>query len=283
MTQVVNKKYQEYDVFIGRPSKWGNPFMIGPHGGREMVIKKYEEWIRTQPHLMSSIPELRGKRLGCFCHPEACHGDVLVKLVKEFEMKSARERLEAGVKAAGKCTRCRLSKTRTNVVFGEGSPKADVMFVGEAPGKEEDEQGRPFVGRSGKMLNTWIEKGLGLKREDVYIANTVKCRPNDNRDPAADEMRTCRPFLDKQIEIVQPKVIVTLGRIAAKSLLGVKDFYITREHGVWKKYNDIDLICVYHPAFLLRQGSKANKKAVQDDFKLISDKIKSRKVKADVV
>lgn len=150
----------------------------------------------------------------------------------------------------GDCQRCKLSQTRTHLVFGEGSPRARLMFVGEAPGAEEDLQGRPFVGEAGQLLNRMLHK-LGLRREEVYITNVVKSRPPGNRDPEADEVEACLPFLIKQIESIQPLVIVTLGRIATQSLLNTKD-PITKLRGKWQKFQGIRVMPTFHPSYLLR-------------------------------
>jgi len=150
----------------------------------------------------------------------------------------------------GDCQRCKLARGRTQIVFGEGSPQARLMFVGEGPGEEEDLQGRPFVGPAGQLLNRLITK-LGLRREEVYIANIVKCRPPKNRDPEADEIAACLPFLVKQIASIQPRVIVTLGRPATQALLGTKA-PITKVRGSWQRYQQIPVMPTFHPSFLLR-------------------------------
>ena len=154
----------------------------------------------------------------------------------------------------GDCQRCQLSQRRTRLVFGEGSPKARLVFVGEGPGAEEDAAGRPFVGEAGKLLTKIIESGMGLKREDVYICNVVKCRPPNNRDPEAEEVQTCLPFLKQQIAILRPEVICTLGRLAAQSLLG-REFKITQERGNWFSFRGIPLMATFHPAYILRNPS----------------------------
>jgi DNA polymerase len=159
--------------------------------------------------------------------------------------------LESLAAFIGDCRRCKLSEKRTRVVFGEGSSKARLVFVGEGPGAEEDAAGRPFVGEAGKLLTRIIEGGMGLKREDVYICNVVKCRPPNNRDPEADEVQTCLPFLKQQLAIIRPEVICTLGRIAAQSLLG-KEFKITQERGTWFSFMGIPLMATFHPAYILR-------------------------------
>jgi len=168
--------------------------------------------------------------------------------------------------ALGDCSRCRLCEKRTQIVFGDGNATAELMFVGEGPGAEEDRRGLPFVGRAGELLTAMIEKGLELSRSDVYICNIVKCRPPDNRTPLADEAATCRPFLDGQIAAVRPRVIVTLGKPAASLLLG-RDVAITRIRGSWQEYRGIPLMPTLHPAFLLRQYTQENRRNVWADLK----------------
>ncbi len=167
-------------------------------------------------------------------------------LHKEKALESLRNEI-------GDCARCRLSEKRKNIVFGEGSPDAELMFVGEAPGAEEDIQGRPFVGPAGQLLTRLIEK-MGLKRQDVYIANTVKCRPPGNRNPRDDELRECMPFLKKQIAIIRPKVIMTLGDVATRALLGDVGS-ISRVRGKKFVYDGIPVIPTFHPSYLLRNRS----------------------------
>jgi DNA polymerase len=150
----------------------------------------------------------------------------------------------------GDCTRCRLHKGRTNLVFGVGNVNADLMFVGEGPGADEDAQGEPFVGRAGQLLNNMIT-AMGLKRSDVYIANVVKCRPPSNRTPEKDECDTCSPFLMRQIDVIKPKVIVALGAVAAKNLLAVSDS-MANLRGRWYDFRNSKLLVTYHPAYLLR-------------------------------
>jgi uracil-DNA glycosylase family 4 len=150
----------------------------------------------------------------------------------------------------GECTRCKLHGTRHKIVFGDGSPKAELVFVGEGPGADEDAQGLPFVGRAGKLLTQMIE-AMGLQRKDVYICNVVKCRPPENRQPEEDEVHTCSPFLLRQIDTIAPKVIVCLGAVAAKTLLqtnrGISQF-----RGEWLEFRGRKLLATYHPAYLLR-------------------------------
>jgi DNA polymerase len=166
----------------------------------------------------------------------------------------------------GECTRCRLCEQRTTIVFGDGNPRAELMFVGEGPGAEEDRTGLPFVGRAGELLTAMIEKGLGIPRREVYICNIVKCRPPGNRTPLADEARTCGVFLDGQIAAVRPKAIVALGKPATSLLLG-RDVSITRVRGTWQSYRGIPLMPTFHPAFVLRQYTEENRRAVWSDLR----------------
>ena len=172
-----------------------------------------------------------------------------------------------------KCKKCNLHKTRQNTVFGEGDPDSNIMIIGEAPGREEDEVGRPFVGRAGKLLNEFL-KSINLNRDSVFIVNTIKCRPPENRDPEASEISACSDYLDQQINIIKPKVLVLLGKIAANRLLGedmpmselrLKKFFID-------KY-DIPIIVFYHPAYILRSPSQ--KKKVWDDLQYLKGIIDS--------
>jgi len=155
----------------------------------------------------------------------------------------------------GECTRCKLHKTRKKIVFGDGSPKADLVFIGEGPGADEDAQGLPFVGRAGKLLTQMIE-AMGLQRRDVYICNVVKCRPPENRQPEKDEVMACSPFLFRQLDVLKPKVIVCLGSTAAQTLLqtnrGISHF-----RGEWLDFRGYKMLATYHPAYLLRNpGAK---------------------------
>lgn len=165
----------------------------------------------------------------------------------------------------GECTRCRLHKGRKNLVFGVGNANADIMFVGEGPGADEDEQGEPFVGRAGQLLNNMIS-AMGIRRQDVYIANIVKCRPPGNRTPERDECDTCSPFLMRQIQVIQPKVIVALGAVAAKNLLAVNDS-MANLRGRWYDFRGSRLLVTYHPAFLLRDPRQ--KKEAWKDLQMV--------------
>lgn len=187
------------------------------------------------------------------------------------EEKAARwAALEARAQA---CTACALHRERQTVVFGEGNRDAQLVFVGEGPGEQEDKTGRPFVGPAGQLLEKIIG-AIGLKRGDVYICNIVKCRPPGNRTPADEEVALCRPFLDEQLALLAPKVIVTLGAPATKTLLGTTQG-ITSLRGHWRLYKDIRVMPTFHPAFLLRQYTDANRRAVWNDMKQVMEHIKS--------
>jgi uracil-DNA glycosylase len=177
--------------------------------------------------------------------------------------------------AIGDCHRCKLWPGRTHLVFGVGNPNARLMFIGEGPGRDEDLQGEPFVGRAGQLLTDIITKGMGLRREDVYIANVVKCRPPENRNPEADEVASCEPFLKKQIELVRPEIIVALGKFAVQTLLQSK-VPITRLRGNWYTYHGIKLMPTFHPAYLLR--NPGDKKLVWEDIKKVIKEMRSADV-----
>jgi DNA polymerase len=166
----------------------------------------------------------------------------------------------------GDCTRCKLAPHRTHLVFGVGNPRARLVFVGEAPGHDEDAQGEPFVGRAGQLLTEIITRGMKLRREDVYIANVIKCRPPGNRNPEPDEVASCEPFLIRQLELIGPQVIVALGKFAAQTLLRSKT-PITQLRGRWYDYHGIKLMPTFHPAYLLR--NPADKRLVWDDIRKV--------------
>jgi len=203
---------------------------------------------------------------------EARRGDVLFEEPRPYEssVASPADRLRLIREEIGDCKRCRLCQKRTQIVFGVGNPSARVLFVGEGPGQEEDRQGIPFVGRAGQLLTDIITKGMGLKRQDVYIANVVKCRPPENRTPQPDEMAACLPFLEAQIEAIRPEVIVALGATACQGLLG-SPVQITKIRGKWTDYRGTALMPTFHPSYLLR--NPAAKKEVWDDIQKVMAKL----------
>jgi uracil-DNA glycosylase family 4 len=200
-----------------------------------------ETWLRFQ------------RRLGWLGVPRAEEPPVL----ETKPPRTSRPSLAEIREEMGDCQRCKLGRTRTNLVFGEGSPQARLMFVGEAPGAEEDLQGRPFVGEAGQLLNNMLNK-LGLRREEVYIANILKSRPPGNRDPEPDEVAACLPFLIMQIGSIRPRVIVTLGKIATNNLLNI-DAQITKIRGNWQKFQNIKVMPTFHPSYLLRFPKERHK------------------------
>jgi len=181
----------------------------------------------------------------------------------------AAETLEPVEAEALSCVACRLHETRTKVVFGVGNPDARLMFIGEGPGRDEDLQGEPFVGRAGQLL-TKIIQAMGYQREDVYIANAVKCRPPQNRDPQADEVAACRHFLMRQVALVEPEIIVLLGRSAVGAVLGLSA-PLSRLRGTFRDWNGAQVMCTYHPAYLLRTPSA--KGLVWEDMQLVRDRL----------
>jgi uracil-DNA glycosylase len=187
------------------------------------------------------------------------HGDKREEMTPERALRVIREDI-------GDCTRCVLHKQgRKQIVFGVGDPRADIMFIGEAPGADEDQQGEPFVGRAGQLLNNMIT-AMGIRREDIYIANIIKCRPPGNRTPERDECDTCSPFLMRQIEVVKPKIIVALGAVAAKTLLGVNDAMANLRGRIYD-FKKTKLAVTYHPAYLLRDPRQ--KKETWKDLQMV--------------
>jgi len=179
-----------------------------------------------------------------------------------------RERaLDEVASQVAQCTRCEeLARTRTQTVFGVGDPRTRLVFMGEAPGADEDRQGEPFVGRAGKLLTDIIEKGMGLRRQDVYILNTIKCRPPGNRTPSATEAANCRPYLDAQLDIIQPQFICCLGAVAAQNLLATTA-PLGKLRGRFFDYQGIRVICTYHPAYVLRYPE--TKRKVWEDIQML--------------
>jgi len=224
----------------------------------------------------SSEPEPKPVRAAAVAPVSPAEPELEPKPPLEPQAKAAafaalRERVLACVKCA------HLASSRKNVVFGVGNPDAQLMFVGEAPGADEDQQGEPFVGRAGELL-TKIIQATGLKRSDVYIANILKCRPDTpgqasgNRKPTSEEMATCIPFLHEQIDLIRPKVLVALGATAVEGLLG-KTIGITKLRGNWKTYRGIPLMPTYHPAYLLRNQSVSEKRKVWEDMMAVMAKL----------
>lgn len=185
--------------------------------------------------------------------------------VTETEIEKQWEELEQKCKS---CTKCPLCETRTNVVFGSGNRKADIMFIGEAPGEKEDLSGVPFVGAAGKLLDKFLY-AVDIDRERVFIANMLKCRPPKNRDPREEEQDRCIDYLREQVRLIRPKIIVCLGRISAKRLIK-EDFMITKEHGIFFEKNGFTICAVYHPAALLRDPRR------KEDMLIDMQKIKKR-------
>ena len=178
--------------------------------------------------------------------------------------------LKSLARKVSSCVACRLCKTRKQTVFADGSPAARIMFIGEAPGADEDAQGVPFVGRAGQLLTRMIEDGMGLPRMSVYIANVLKCRPPDNRNPEPDEIASCRGYLERQIDLVKPEVLVALGKFAAQFLLETEEG-IMRLRGKWGSYRGIPVMPTFHPSFLLRQP--AQKKEAWEDLLAVLAKL----------
>jgi len=200
-----------------------------------VLVESLSEWLRYQRRL--GRVGLRGEPAA---PPTPAAGQVTEKITNLEEIRAE----------MGQCRRCKLYPGAKNLVFGEGSASARLMFIGEAPGAEEDLQGRPFVGAAGQVLNNLLNK-LGLSREEVYITNVVKSRPPENRDPQPDEIAACLPFLLKQIKAIQPRVIVTLGKIATQALLGSHE-PITRIRGQWQRFDHLRVMPTFHPSYLLR-------------------------------
>ncbi len=198
--------------------------------------------------------------------PDLPQSNQLAKSSSDELKKESLEDIRADI---GDCERCKLCSGRTNIVFGVGSPNADIMFIGEGPGQDEDVKGEPFVGRAGQLLTRMIE-AMGLKRDDVYIANIVKCRPPNNRNPEPSEIETCYPFLLRQIATVSPKMLIGLGNVAVKALLGT-EMGITRLRGQFHQVAGIDMMPTYHPAYLLRNEYK--KKDVWEDLQQVMKKL----------
>ena len=225
------------------------------------LVRAFRERLRWErDHGVVGVATDPAPRFGVAAEP-----DVAVPLAGEQEDLAARPSLDEVRAELGECQRCRLAGKRHNIVFGEGSPDADLMFIGEAPGHDEDVKGRPFVGPAGQLLAKMIT-AMGLERDEVYIANIIKCRPPNNRDPSPDEIDACEPFLRRQIDAIGPRMIIALGNAAAKTLLRT-DSGISQLRGRFHTYHGIPLMPTFHPAFLLRNPER--KRPVWEDLKMV--------------
>jgi DNA polymerase len=229
---------------------------------RECLAELVEEGVESAPVRAPAAAPAPAREVRAAPSPAPATGE----LFGAEPAFAGRPTLEEVRRQLGECTRCRLHEGRRQIVFGEGNPDAELLFVGEGPGEQEDLRGIPFCGRAGELLTQMIEKGLGIPRSQVYICNIVKCRPPGNRTPLADEAATCRPFLDGQIAAVRPRVIVALGKPATSLLLG-RDVSITRVRGTWHEYRGIPLMPTFHPAFVLRQYTPEVRRQVWDDLR----------------
>jgi uracil-DNA glycosylase len=212
---------------------------------REVQREALETTVTAVPKVLTVLPNLE---------PE---GDTLARIIEDI----------------GDCRRCRLCEGRQKIVFGSGNESARLVFVGEGPGADEDEQGLPFVGRAGQLLtqmieNTAAKEGIPIRRPDVYICNVVKCRPPENRTPLPDEMEICGAFLHRQLMAIKPKAICVLGATAMKALLNTKEG-ITRTRGKWHKWRDIPTMVTYHPSYLLRQYNQTARREAWEDLKAV--------------
>jgi DNA polymerase len=221
---------------------------------RDYVEQLREEGMEGLPAAVQSTPAAQPR----VSAPKAIENTVTppgavraVELFSKYPGLEATSSLENLREFIGDCTRGKLAPFRKNLVFGVGNPDAQLMFVGEAPGADEDARGEPFVGRAGQLLTDIIERGMGLRRSDVYICNVIKCRPPDNRNPEPDEVASCEPFLFRQIETVRPRAIVGLGTFAVQAVLKVKT-PISKMRGNWQDFRGIRFMPTFHPAYLLR-------------------------------
>jgi DNA polymerase len=215
--------------------------------------------LRERARYYSTLTDLGLPPRAAAATPEEAVAVPTVRSDAGADLKAVRE-------VVGECQRCKLAGGRRNIVFGQGNPNARLMFVGEAPGAEEDAQGLAFVGRAGQLLTDIIEKGLKIPRKDVFIANVLMCRPPENRNPEPDEIIACQPFLEQKIEVIRPKVLVGLGKFGAQWLMKTAE-PISRLRGRVGEYKGIKVVPTYHPAFLLRTPSA--KKEVWEDMKVV--------------
>lgn len=204
-----------------------------------------------------------------------CGGRQLPRIDRADRPQDFEDQLEVLRQRVAQCTRCsELAAARTNTVFGDGSPQADLMMIGEAPGQDEDLQGVPFVGRSGKLLTDIITKGMKMRREDIYICNIIKCRPPSNRNPNPQEAANCREYLESQIELIRPRVILCLGGVATRYLFD-DPTPVGKMRGRWHDYRGIDVRATYHPSYLLRNYTKDARQMVWDDVLEVVNRLKS--------
>ena len=240
------------------------------------LLDNVEEWLRYEVQMGRTVTSVPGDVMAQLASLENITMNTSTPSESDSEESTAPASqadrgpaMDAIIRTVAGCTGCPLHSTRTNTVPGEGSLSPEVMFIGEGPGADEDAQGRPFVGRAGKLLTKMIE-AMGFEREDVYIANIVKCRPPENRVPTPEEMTACMPYLKEQIAIVQPRVIVALGATAVKGLLDTKTG-ITKLRGNWHRFEGFDLMPTFHPAYLLRNPPA--KKEAWDDLKEVLSRL----------
>ena len=229
-----------------------------PEAQRRARLGNRREWRTLQTRKSSRSDAMNGSQ-SSLAPPKNAAAELFYRYPGLEEVAD----LDALREFIGVCTRCKLAPGRTNLVFGVGNPNAELMFVGEAPGADEDLQGEPFVGRAGQLLTDIIERGMGIPRHDVYICNVIKCRPPENRNPEPDEVTTCEPFLFRQIDLVRPKAIVGLGTFAVQALLKVKT-PISKLRGIWHEVRAIKMMPTFHPAYLLR--NPADKRLVWADI-----------------
>jgi DNA polymerase len=240
------RQYLEFYRDLGVKTLYRRMPVPLPYGRGSETIGRGSETVVTEPREPASdIPSLS---------PD---NDTMLKILEDI----------------GDCRRCRLHEGRNKIVFGSGNERSPLVFVGEGPGADEDEQGLPFVGRAGQLLTQMIEgtasrEGIPLKREQVYICNVVKCRPPGNRNPEPDEMEVCGQFLFRQLTAIRPKAICALGGTAAKALLGVKEG-VTKLRGNWHKWHDIPVMVTYHPSYLLRPYNQNAKREAWEDLRKI--------------
>jgi uracil-DNA glycosylase family 4 len=243
-----------HDVPVDQPPKPSSPEPSPPHIHHSPEASEAEVGAESSPVHAPALQEVEE-----IFFPSHSPLDPLARL--------SLPELEA---VANQCTECRLHRARTHVVFGVGNPQAHLMFVGEAPGRDEDRQGEPFVGRAGQLLTRIIE-AIGMKRQDVYIANVIKCRPPNNRNPEEDEISRCEPYLIRQIALVKPRMIVALGTFAAQTLLKTK-LPISQLRGRFHTYQGVKLMPTFHPAFLLRNPER--KRAVWEDMQAVQRELR---------